>query len=138
MSELKVFRASAGSGKTYTLTQEYIRLLYNNPMDYAHTLAVTFTNKATAEMRSRILSTLHDLSCDAPGAYNLKKELKREFNKSDKEISSTASELLSMLLHDFSRFSISTIDSFFQKVTRSFAREMGLPAGFRLDRKSVV
>lgn len=102
-------------------------------MDYAHTLAVTFTNKATAEMRSRILSTLHDLSCDAPGAYNLKKELKREFNKSDKEISSTASELLSMLLHDFSRFSISTIDSFFQKVTRSFAREMGLPAGFRLE-----
>lgn len=133
MSELKVFRASAGSGKTYTLTQEYIRLLFNNPTNYAHTLAVTFTNKATAEMRARILSTLHDLSCNAPGAINLKQDLKKEFNKSDKEISTTASELLSMLLHDFSRFSISTIDSFFQKVTRSFAREMGLPAGFRLE-----
>ena len=121
MSQLKVFRASAGSGKTYTLTREYIRLLCKNPTDYAQTLAVTFTNKATAEMRSRILSTLHDLSCGNASASKLEGDLMNEFGQSGAQIRNTAASLLSLLLHDFSRFSISTIDSFFQKVTRSFA-----------------
>ena len=58
MSNLKIYKASAGSGKTYTLTEEYLKLLFESPSNYRHILAVTFTNKATAEMRSRILETL--------------------------------------------------------------------------------
>ncbi|MGQ1946602.1 UvrD-helicase domain-containing protein [Geofilum sp. OHC36d9] len=133
MSQLKIFRASAGSGKTFTLTGEYIRLLFKDPANYRHTLAVTFTNKATAEMRSRILRTLYALSDAKTKNPDYLSDLKKEFNLSDKSIRSTAGSLLRLLLHDYSRFSISTIDSFFQKVTRSFAREMGLPIGFRLE-----
>src|SRR5690554_3006772 len=133
MSQLKVFRASAGSGKTYTLTQEYVRLLFKEPANYRHTLAVTFTNKATAEMRSRILATLYDLSDPKNDNPDHMSNLIKEFSISKQEVRRKSSALLKLLLHDYSRFSISTIDSFFQRVTRSFAREMGLPMGFRLE-----
>jgi ATP-dependent exoDNAse (exonuclease V) beta subunit len=133
MSELKVYRASAGSGKTYTLTQEYIFLLFKDPGNYRQILAVTFTNKATTEMRSRILSTLNNLAHQTEGTPEHMLDLQKEFKLSTREIRQKSALLLGMLLHDFSRFSISTIDSFFQKVTRSFAREMGLPIGFRLE-----
>jgi ATP-dependent helicase/nuclease subunit A len=133
MSQLKVYRASAGSGKTYTLTKEYIRLLFSNPGNYRQTLAVTFTNKATSEMRSRILLTLHNLADDRCSAPEYMEDIKSEFSLSEADVRIKSAELLRTLLHDYSRFSISTIDSFFQKVTRSFAREMGLPVGFRLE-----
>ena len=133
MSQLKVFRASAGSGKTFTLTKEYVRLLFKEPANYRHTLAVTFTNKATAEMRSRILATLYDLSDPKNDNPDHMSDLIKEFSISKQEVRKKSSALLKLLLHDYSRFSISTIDSFFQRVTRSFAREMGLPMGFRLE-----
>lgn len=133
MSQLKVYRASAGSGKTYTLTQEYIFLLFKKPENYRQILAVTFTNKATAEMRSRILSTLNNLAHQTMGTPEHMVDLQNKFKLTTAEVRQKASLLLGLLLHDFSRFSISTIDSFFQKVTRSFAREMGLPIGFRLE-----
>jgi ATP-dependent helicase/nuclease subunit A len=133
MSQLKVFRASAGSGKTYTLTQEYIFLLFKKPENYRQILAVTFTNKATAEMRSRILSTLNNLAHQKGVTPEHMVDLQVKFKLTAAQVRQKASLLLGLLLHDFSRFSISTIDSFFQKVTRSFAREMGLPIGFRLE-----
>lgn len=61
MSELLVYKASAGSGKTFTLAVEYIKLLILNPRAYRQILAVTFTNKATAEMKERILSQLYGI-----------------------------------------------------------------------------
>ena len=133
MSQLKVYRASAGSGKTYTLTQEYLFLLFEKPDNYRQILAVTFTNKATAEMRSRILSTLNNLANQTDGTPEHMLDLQEKFKLTTAQVRQKAKLLLGLLLHDFSRFSISTIDSFFQKVTRSFAREMGLPIGFRLE-----
>lgn len=133
MSKLQVYRASAGSGKTYKLTQEYIMLLFDEPLNYRHTLAVTFTNKATAEMRTRILNSLSDLANREIKNPEHLKELQSRFALSENEVRQKAETLLGQLLHDYSKFSISTIDSFFQKVTRSFAHEMGLPIGFRLE-----
>lgn len=133
MAQLKVYRASAGSGKTFRLTGEYLQLLFKDPLSYRQILAVTFTNKATAEMRSRILAALHQLAAPEQTNSPYLSDLKKQSQLSTQQIKARAGLLLALLLHDFSRFSISTIDSFFQKVTRSFAREMGLPIGFRLE-----
>ncbi|TCO09254.1 UvrD-helicase domain-containing protein [Natronoflexus pectinivorans] len=133
MSKIQVYRASAGSGKTYTLTKEYLILLFKNPGDYRQILAVTFTNKATAEMRSRILSTLHDIASRSGERHEYMSDLEKASGKPENEVRQLALKLLRQLLHDYANFSVSTIDSFFQKVTRSFAREMGLPVGFRLE-----
>ncbi|MDG5800909.1 UvrD-helicase domain-containing protein [Marinilabiliaceae bacterium ANBcel2] len=133
MSKLKIYKASAGSGKTFTLTQEYIELLFYNHSSFRNTLAVTFTNKATAEMRARILTKLHNLSNPEIKNPDYLNNLKVRYKLSEENVRKKAKEILTLLLHDFSRFSISTIDSFFQRITRSFAREMGLPIGFRLE-----
>ncbi len=131
MSQLKIYRASAGSGKTFTLTKEFLFLLFKNPTNYIHTLAVTFTNKATGEMKSRILEKLYQISTNQTNDYV--EDLKKEFSLSEKQIRQRAGVLLSYLLHDFSNFSVSTIDSFFQKIIRSFAREAGLESGFKIE-----
>ncbi len=131
MSQLKIYRASAGSGKTYTLTKEFLFLLFKNPVNYIHTLAVTFTNKATGEMKSRILEKLFQISTYQSDDYI--EDLKNEFKLPEKQLRKRAGVLLSYLLHDFSNFSVSTIDSFFQKIIRSFAREAGLESGFKIE-----
>jgi ATP-dependent exoDNAse (exonuclease V) beta subunit len=131
MSQLKIYRASAGSGKTFTLTKEFIFLLFKNPLNYIHTLAVTFTNKATGEMKSRILEKLYQISVNKTNDYV--SDLCEEFALTEKQVRQRAHILLSYLLHDFSKFSISTIDSFFQKIIRSFAREAGLESGFKIE-----
>jgi ATP-dependent exoDNAse (exonuclease V) beta subunit len=133
MSQLKIFRASAGSGKTYTLTGEYIHLLIKNPSDYHKVLAVTFTNKATAEMRIRILENLYNLSNNLNKNPDHLTELMQNHELTEKQVRTRAALILRFLLHDYSRFSVSTIDSFFQSIVRSFAKEMGLPIGFRLE-----
>ena len=131
MSQLKIYRASAGSGKTFTLTREYLFLLYDNPTSYINTLAVTFTNKATGEMKSRILEKLFEISTHKTNDYV--EDLMAEFKLSEKQVRNKARVLLSYLLHDFSNFSVSTIDSFFQRIIRSFAREAGLESGFKIE-----
>ncbi len=131
MSELKIYKASAGSGKTFTLTREFLFLLYENPLSYTNTLAVTFTNKATGEMKSRILEKLYQLANHQTDDYIA--ELKNKFELSESQVRQRAQVLLSYLLHDFSSFSVSTIDSFFQKIIRAFAREAGLESGFKIE-----
>ncbi len=131
MSQLKIYRASAGSGKTFTLTKEFLFLLFKNPTNYTKTLAVTFTNKATGEMKSRILEKLYQISTNKTNDYV--DDLINEFKISEKQVRQRAHVLLSYLLHDFSNFSVSTIDSFFQKIIRSFAREAGLESGFKIE-----
>ena len=133
MSNLKIYKASAGSGKTYTLTEEYLKLLFESPSNYRHILAVTFTNKATAEMRSRILETLSNLSNREIENPEHLEELMKTTKKTEDEIRKESKKLLRALLHDYSQFSISTIDSFFQKVTRSFSQEIGLSTEFNLE-----
>jgi len=133
MSSLVIYKASAGSGKTYTLSREYIRQLFIRPGAHRHILAVTFTNKATSEMKMRIIRDLFLLSQGAHPALadDLREQLGQHIP--DKELSIRAGNILQGLLHDYSRFHISTIDSFFQKIIRSFAREMGLYASYQVE-----
>ena len=138
MSELTLIRASAGSGKTYTLTLKYLELLFEYENNYKRILAVTFTNKATEEMKHRIISQLYLLANN--NSYDYKKHLIEKFGYTDKQISEKAKSILSKILHDYSKFSISTIDSFFQQILKSFAKEINLQFGFtiELDSKSVL
>jgi len=138
MSSLNIYRASAGSGKTYTLTREYLKLVFEEALNYRSILAVTFTNKATDEMKSRILKEIYILSKGDKSPYA---EELMELNKLDAQaLQIKAKEILNRLLHDYSRFSVTTIDSFFQKVVRSFTREIGLQMGFNieLDQRKVL
>ncbi|MCB2197723.1 MAG: UvrD-helicase domain-containing protein [Bacteroidetes bacterium] len=131
MSQLAIYKASAGSGKTFKLTGEYLMLLFKYPRNYRRILAVTFTNKATAEMKSRILSELYKLG--KRGESDYLQELKEAYGLSESEIQAKAAKILSSLLHDFSKFSVSTIDTFFQKIIRSFTREMGIQPGYTIE-----
>jgi len=128
---LTIYSASAGSGKTYKLTAIYLANLFRSRYDYRKILAVTFTNKATAEMKSRILDHLHKLAAGEKSEYLT--GLTRSTGKPEAWIRNEAMEILNAILHDYSRFSVSTIDSFFQKVLRAFAREIGLHSGFSIE-----
>ena len=129
--KLLLIKASAGSGKTHRLTGEYLRLLFSGENQYKHILAVTFTNKATDEMKSRIVKELHTLSTGKESDY-LEKLIK-EFRISENQIRERAKSILESILHDYSAFSISTIDRFFQQTMRAFTREMGLSGGYKLE-----
>ncbi|MGM0497510.1 MAG: UvrD-helicase domain-containing protein [Bacteroidota bacterium] len=131
MSELSIYKASAGSGKTFKLTEQYLFMLFNNPAGYKNILAVTFTNKATGEMKDRIIKELYSLSKDQSSKYYT--SIQETFGLKDPQIHSIAQKALRYILHDYSRFSVNTIDHFFQRVIRSFAREMGLQSGYTLE-----
>lgn len=138
MSELVICKASAGSGKTHKLTGEYLKLIFKSGGSFRNVLAVTFTNKATAEMRSRILQAIHDLAQGNKSDYE---EELCQLCKCDKiTLQDKAKKLLKSILNQYSYFRISTIDSFFQHIIKSFTYEMGLNSGFtvELDSKSVV
>lgn len=134
---LSIYKASAGSGKTFRLTGEYIRLLFSNDLAYRHILAVTFTNKATAEMKQRILKELRRLS-ENPGNSPYFEEIRavgrvaRE-QWSEQQIGEYARRVLIYILHDYSAFSVSTIDTFFQGVMRAFARELGKYSSYNVE-----
>ena len=130
MKNFAIYRASAGSGKTYTLTYNYLRLALKYPDNYKHILAVTFTNKATEEMKARIISTLKLLR---RGDHPMSASLVEDLHISEKELSQRADALLKKILHNYSFFSVSTIDTFFQRIVRSFAREMGVQTGFKIE-----
>ena len=130
---LNIYRASAGSGKTYRLTQDYIHLLFDPKKERAHRriLAVTFTNKATDEMKTRILKELHALSQGEKSDY--REGLMLKFRMDEEAVNVRAKHILTTILHDYSSFSISTIDRFFQQVIRSFARDIGVHGGYNLE-----
>lgn len=129
---LTVYRASAGSGKTYQLTLEYLKLLFVSETAFRHILAVTFTNKATDEMKRRIVDELHVLA-GTPGASGYTEILCRELGDTPESLQKKARKVLVDLLHDYSSFNISTIDRFFQQTTRMFTREIGLQGGYSLE-----
>lgn len=134
MPPLTIYKASAGSGKTFRLTLHYLELLFRDPGSYRNILAVTFTNKAASEMKSRILNRLHKLSILTE--HDTSKDLEHLSDATGKSpimIIREAQSLLVSILNDYSRFSVGTIDRFFQSVIRSFAREIGLPLGFTLE-----
>jgi len=134
---LIVYKASAGSGKTFTLAVEYIKLLVQNPLAYRQTLAVTFTNKATEEMKMRILSQLYGIwrGLDSSKAYQDK--ICHELDASPEFVSRQAGVALHLLLHNYNYFRVETIDSFFQSVLRNLARELDLTANLRVGLNDV-
>ena len=138
---LKILKASAGSGKTFNLAREYIRLIVKSdqPDAYRHVLAVTFTNKATDEMKRRILKELHLLASD-PDSSKYLGFLKEETGLDKTTIQKRAQTQLSGILHDYSAFAVSTIDHFFQQTLRAFSREIGQFSAYQvhLDRDELV
>lgn len=131
VSVLTIYRSSAGSGKTRTLAKVFIRLALQYRADYfRHILAVTFTNKATQEMKNRIVRYLDEFS---RGEKNdLTDEICRELSLNESTLREQSNEVLRLILHKYSDFSISTIDAFFQRVIRAFTREAGLAGDYQL------
>lgn len=135
----KIIKASAGSGKTYNLVKEYLKIILSRETGYRNVLAITFTNKAAKEMKSRIITALIHLSdtslyCDTPTVKFLLNDLSQELpNTSPTAISVNAKSALFNIIHNYSDFAVSTIDSFSHRLIRSFAREMNLSMGFGID-----
>lgn len=129
---LIVYRASAGSGKTYTLALKYISLaLKSGSKGFTHVLAVTFTNKATGEMKDRILEKLYSLSRGLDA--NFLKDVKKITKLGEQEIQRKSTEMLCYIMNDFDHFRVETIDSFFQSLLTNLAFELGLTRGFKVD-----
>ena len=129
---LTVYKASAGSGKTFTLATEYIRLLVENPQSYRNILAVTFTNKATEEMKMRILSQLYGIWKQLPESNNYLKNIQEKTGLEPNVISERAGLALNNLTHNYNYFRVETIDTFFQSVLRNMARELDLTTNLRI------
>ena len=130
---LIVYKASAGSGKTFTLAIEYIKLLITNPMCYRSILAVTFTNKATEEMKNRILSQLYGIWKQLDDSKDYIDVICEQLDASPNFVSRQAGIALHLLLHHYSYFRVETIDAFFQSVLRNLARELDLTANLRIE-----
>jgi len=133
---LKILQASAGSGKTFSLTAHYLTLLFSGDHKYREILAVTFTNKATEEMKTRILEVLLGLAKGNPSKKidDYRKLILQAYPiLSTQELQFKADKIYRKILHDYSRFSVSTIDGFVQKVIRGFAFELGLNADYNLE-----
>jgi ATP-dependent helicase/nuclease subunit A len=134
MSPLNIYKASAGSGKTFAITLEYLKLLFQSPGIHRNILAVTFTNKAAGEMKARILNLLFDLSkYDGTRRREEMGLLSEALKKEEPFIRSRAGELLQIILNDYTGFSVGTIDKFFQSVIRAFTREIGIQPGYNLE-----
>ncbi len=147
--KLKVYKSSAGSGKTYTLAKEYIKILLSNPElqrnnytenYFRHILAITFTNDAANEMKDRVLLYLREFSQQQDQKENgllqqILTEVKEEFPElklSESIVKERSEIILKSILHRFSDFNIQTIDSFTNQIAQSFARELGLPGNYEI------
>lgn len=143
-----VYKSSAGSGKTFTLVKEYLALALNDesnpPQAYRHILAITFTNKAAAEMKERIVKALKELSEEdysqlSGGTKTLLQILKEHpalnaKQKLDEDtIRKRAQRILTAILHNYSDFAIGTIDAFVHKVVRTFAFDLKIPMSFDIE-----
>lgn len=129
MSNFLIYKSSAGSGKTYTLVKEYLKIVLNNPGEFRHVLAITFTNKAAEEMKQRIIDKLKDLVEESDPELEL--TLRNEGVKSNIKLS--AEIVLNNILHKYSWFSVFTIDSFLLRVVRSFSKELNLQLGYNIE-----
>lgn len=129
---LVVYRSSAGTGKTTTLVSEYLRISLSDPSSFRNILAITFTNKAAKEMKTRVLEVLKILSENPSILKNEYGSLINDLALDENILKLRASMLLSMILHSYDDFAISTIDSFIHKIIRTFANDVGLPQNFEV------
>ena len=137
---IKILEASAGSGKTYQLSMFYVKLALQSPEKFKRIVAITFTNAAVNEMKTRILDRLYNLSIKKPGsleefiafANNSKINGKPISQLNDDEISTAAKNVLLNILHNYQDFNVSTIDSFLQKLFRGALYEIGIRYNYEL------
>lgn len=129
-----LYDASAGSGKTFTLVKEYLKILLTSSKNdaYRNILAITFTNKAVAEMKSRIVSSLSDFTKEEPSdkTMELMRVLEIETGMQPQQIQAKSKQIIKNIIHNYASFDISTIDKFTHKVIRAFAHDLGLPITF--------
>ncbi len=140
---LRIYHASAGTGKTFTLVENYLALLLESEHTFRHILAVTFTNKATAEMKDRIIRVLYGLSkaglqeFEATGEVNealaYLEKMPEPLRRDLPTVRRRALRALQLILYEYPAFSVQTIDSFFQRVLRGFARELDLPFAYDME-----
>lgn len=139
-STFQVYSASAGSGKTFSLVKEYLKIVVSNPSpDYfQHILAITFTNKAANEMKERIVKNLRQFSLAEvlTNPTDMFLKVVEEANLKPEIIQKRAKLILEQILTKYGSFSISTIDSFTHKIIRNFAFDLGLPINFEVELKS--
>ena len=132
-----IYNASAGSGKTYTLVKEYLKILFNsnNALKFRHILAITFTNKAVAEMKERIIDTLKQFADNAilenPNSMFL--AIAEELQMPHEILHNKSEKLLNTIIHNYASFDISTIDGFTHKLIRTFAYDLKLPINFEVE-----
>lgn len=132
-----IYNASAGSGKTFTLVKEYLKILFNSNNHYLfkNILAITFTNKAVAEMKDRIIENLVQFSSDK----NLEKPIEmfnvicKELEIEPEKLHKKANTLLKTIIHNYASFDILTIDGFTHKLIRTFAYDLKLPLNFEVE-----
>lgn len=131
-----VYKSSAGSGKTFTLVKEYLKLALSYPLyppqKYKHILAITFTNKAAAEMKGRIIKALKEIA-ENTSNNDLLNELIKETGISKEELTHKSLFVLHSILHNYSDFAIGTIDSFVQRIVRAFAFDLKLSSGYEIE-----
>lgn len=144
VANFQVFQASAGSGKTFTIVKEYLKLCLKSERqvdNFRHILAITFTNASANDMKSKIISQLRSIVDSKelePGSMG--DILIQELGISETELKRNAQLLLTRIIHDYSSFCVSTIDAFVQKLSRAFARDLGLPSQYSVsvDKKEVA
>lgn len=131
-----IYDASAGSGKTYALVKEYLKIILvaNKNDAYRNILAITFTNKAVHEMKSRIVGSLSEFSKEEPSTkgLSLMQDLAIETELSIIQIKTKSQQIIKHIIHNYAAFDISTIDKFTHKVIRAFAHDLGLPMTFEV------
>lgn len=132
-----IYDASAGSGKTYTLVKEYLKIILLAAKNdaYRNILAITFTNKAVHEMKSRVVESLSEFASETPSekALQLMQNIHAETNLSLIDIQAKAKSIIKNLIHNYAAFDISTIDKFTHKVIRAFAHDLNLPITFEVS-----
>jgi len=133
-----VYKSSAGSGKTYILVLEYLKLVLVKPVKFKNVLAITFTNKAANEMKERIISRLKEIAeydslSESTANRDLLLQLQEDTGLAVSKVSANAALVLEFILHDYSDFAISTIDSFVHRIIRSFAFDLHLPLNFEVE-----
>lgn len=136
-TNFKVFQASAGAGKTFTLIKEYLKLCLANKgavSNFRNILAITFTNAAANDMKAKIVKTLCEIiDSEKVNSNSMEAILMEELGISYAELKSNAQSLMTRIMHDYSSFCVSTIDAFVQKLSRSFAHDLGLPSQYSVS-----
>lgn len=132
-----IYDASAGSGKTYALVKEYLKIILTSPKNdaYRNILAITFTNKAVHEMKSRIVGSLSEFAKEnpSPKAQDLMQDLSVDSGLSIIQIKTKSQQIIKHIIHNYAAFDISTIDKFTHKVIRAFAHDLNLPMTFEVS-----